>query len=103
MTICVWVVSLCLLLVATYSQITNLTGFFSGGKSHLRKTATKKALEQSTIDHFRESKIWKMENDFYEFAYKIFQDIKRRTLVEKDGKLVALKQQYFYEKIRPRN
>ena len=74
----------------------------SGGKSHLRKTASKKPLESSTIEYFEQSKIWKMENDFYEFANKVFQDAKKRALIMKDGILEPVKKQFFYEKIRPK-
>ena len=74
----------------------------SGGKSHLRKTASKKPLESSTIEYFEQSKIWKMENDFYEFANKVFQDAKKRALIMKDGVLEPVKKQFFYEKIRPK-
>ncbi|RMX60483.1 heparan sulfate 2-O-sulfotransferase 1-like [Pocillopora verrucosa] len=76
--------------------------FNEGGKSHLRKTASKKPLESSTIEYFEQSKIWKMENDFYEFANKVFQDAKKRALIMKDGILEPVKKQFFYEKIRPK-
>lgn len=73
-----------------------------GGKSHLRRTASKKPLEQSTIEYFEQSKIWKMENDFYEFANKIFQTAKKRALTTKRGVLEPVGKQFFYEKIRPK-
>ena len=74
-----------------------------GGKSHLRKTVSKKPLEQATIDHFEQSKIWKMENEFYEFANKVFQTAKKRALTTRRGMLEALPKQFFYEKIRPKS
>lgn len=43
-----------------------------------------------------------MENDFYEFANKVFQDAKKRALIMKDGFLEPVKKQFFYEKIRPK-
>lgn len=77
--------------------------FTEGGKSHLRKTASKKPLERATIEHFEQSKIWKMENEFYEFANKVFQTAKKRALTTRRGMREALPQQFFYEKIRPKN
>lgn len=76
--------------------------FNEGGKSHLRKTASKKPLEQATIEHFEQSKIWKMENEFYEFANKVFQTAKRRALTTKRGVLEPIGKQFFYDKIRPK-
>ena len=76
--------------------------FLTGGKSHLRKTTSKKPLEQSTIQYFEQSKIWKMENEFYEFANKVFQTAKKRALTSKSGLPEATGKQFFYEKIRPK-
>lgn len=43
-----------------------------------------------------------MENDFYEFANKIFQTAKKRALATKRGVLEPVGKQFFYEKIRPK-
>lgn len=43
-----------------------------------------------------------MENEFYEFANKIFQDAKKRALTTKGGVLESIGKQFFYEKIRPK-
>lgn len=76
--------------------------FNEGGKAHLRKTASKKPLDQKTIEYFEQSKIWKMENEFYEFANKAFQSTKKRTLTMRRGMLEPIAKQFFYEKIRPK-
>jgi len=59
-------------------------------------------LEQATIDTIEKSKIWKLENEFYEFANKVFQTAKKRALTSKRGMLEPVGKQFFYEKIRPK-
>ena len=56
-----------------------------------------------TVAKIQDSVAWKMEHEFYQFAKEQFQFIKRRTLETSfDGELVERKQQFMYEKIRPR-
>ena len=43
-----------------------------------------------------------MENEFYEFANKVFQNAKKRALTSKSGLPEATGKQFFYEKIRPK-
>jgi hypothetical protein len=43
-----------------------------------------------------------MENEFYEFAKKVFYTEKKRTLVERNRDTVSSPVQFFYGKIRPK-
>lgn len=52
-----------------------------------------------TIARFRNSTVWQLENEFYEFALRQFEYVKSRTL---KLDLSDKGQQYFYEKIRPK-
>ena len=74
----------------------------SGRKSHLRKTFNKVAPSDDTIAKIQESEIWKMEHEFYEFAKEHFHFVKKRTFEFKNGFMQERKQQFGYEKIRPR-
>ncbi|EDO43385.1 predicted protein, partial [Nematostella vectensis] len=77
--------------------------FQTGNKSHLRKTASKQPLQQQTLDFFYKNKIWKMENEFYEFARKVFNGVKKKTLIVNQDGSVTSSVEFFYEKIRPRS
>ncbi|KAH0519431.1 Heparan sulfate 2-O-sulfotransferase 1 [Microtus ochrogaster] len=74
-----------------------------GKKSHLRKTTEKKLPTKQTIAKLQQSDIWKMENEFYEFALEQFQFIRAHAVREKDGDLYILTQNFFYEKIYPKS
>ncbi|KAF7472144.1 Hypothetical predicted protein [Marmota monax] len=74
-----------------------------GKKSHLRKTTEKKLPTKQTIAKLQQSDIWKMENEFYEFALEQFQFIRAHAVREKDGDLYILAQNFFYEKIYPKS
>lgn len=76
--------------------------FPPGKKSHLRKTTEKKAPTKETISKLQQSNIWKMENEFYEFALEQFQFARAHAVREKDGELLVLAQNFFYEKIYPK-
>ena len=76
--------------------------YLLGQKSHLRKTFHKIPPKDETISRIQESTIWKMENDFYEFAKEQFHFVKKWTFDLKNGFLKEKKQQFMYEKIRPR-
>lgn len=43
-----------------------------------------------------------MENEFYEFAKKVFYTEKKRTIVQIEDNHVKTPVQFFYEKIRPK-
>lgn len=75
----------------------------TGKKSHLRKTSEKKAPTKESIAKLQQSAIWKMENEFYEFALEQFQFVRAHAVREKDGELYLLAQNFFYEKIYPKN
>ncbi|XP_008759717.1 heparan sulfate 2-O-sulfotransferase 1 isoform X1 [Rattus norvegicus] len=74
-----------------------------GKKSHLRKTTEKKLPTKQTIAKLQQSDIWKMENEFYEFALEQFQFMRAHAVREKDGDLYILAQNFFYEKIYPKS
>ncbi|KAF3835722.1 hypothetical protein F7725_028280 [Dissostichus mawsoni] len=59
----------------------------TGKKSHLRKTTEKKPPSKETIAKLQQSDIWKMENEFYEFALEQFQFVRAHAVREKDGEL----------------
>ena len=65
--------------------------------SHIRKTIHKDPVKQETIDALKDSRVWKAEMEFYEFAKSQFMSIKADF--ETHG---AQKTVYHYEKIRPR-
>ncbi|XP_077573501.1 heparan sulfate 2-O-sulfotransferase 1-like isoform X1 [Stigmatopora nigra] len=74
----------------------------TGKKSHLRKTTEKKPPTRETVSRLQQSKIWKIENEFYEFALEQFQFVRAHAVREKDGELIVLGQSFFYEKIYPK-
>ncbi|XP_061744743.1 heparan sulfate 2-O-sulfotransferase 1-like [Nerophis ophidion] len=74
----------------------------TGNKSHLRKTTEKKPPAKETTAKLQQSKVWKLENEFYEFALEHFQFVRAHAVREKDGELLALAQSFFYEKIYPK-
>lgn len=74
----------------------------SGRKSHLRKTSNKIPPKESTLQKIQQSKIWKMEQEFYEFAVEQFHFIKQRTFDLVEGEYVEKGYQFVFEKIRPK-
>lgn len=74
----------------------------SGHKSHLRKTFNKLPPSQETVARVHEWDTWRMENEFYEFAKQQFNLMKKKTFELQEGYLHERKQQFTYEKIRPR-
>lgn len=90
-------------LYRTRTSVCRLTAYFSPGKkSHLRKTTEKKPPTRETIAKLQQSNIWKIENEFYEFALEQFQFVRAHAVREKDGELYVLAQSFFYEKIYPK-
>ncbi|XP_064616042.1 heparan sulfate 2-O-sulfotransferase 1-like [Liolophura sinensis] len=73
-----------------------------GEISRLRKTFNKISPSEETVSAIHESEVWKMENEFYEFAVEQFHFIKKRTFGIRDGEFVEKGKQFNYEKIRPR-
>jgi len=70
-----------------------------GTKSHLRKTRKKFTPNAATIERFRNSSVYQLESEFYDFAVRQFQAIQTMAL---NSDLSDKGQQFFYEKIRPR-
>jgi heparan sulfate 2-O-sulfotransferase HS2ST1 len=83
-----------------FKGATNL--YENGIKSHLRKTYNKVEPLPQTVFKIQESKIWKMENEFYEFALQQFNFIRQKTLTVIKGQTLDKGQQFLFEKIRPR-
>lgn len=77
-------------------------GVTSGKKSHLRKTTEKKPPTKETIAKLQQSNVWKIENEFYEFALEQFRFVRTHAVREKEGELEVLGQNFFYEKIYPK-
>ena len=75
---------------------------FLEGKSHLRKTYGKKPPSKETIKAIHKSKVWQMEQDFYMFAKKNFNAIKKRVLQSNGSSSSGNSQQFRFEKIRPK-
>lgn len=73
-----------------------------GSRSHLRKTVEKKPLNKETTAKLQQSEIWKIENEFYEFALEQFQFVRAHAVREKDGELYILDKSFVYEKIHPK-
>lgn len=76
--------------------------YTEGKKSHLRKTFNKMDPLPETITKIQQTKIWQMENEFYDFVLQQFHFIRKRTLTVKNGVVSDKGQQFMYEKIRPR-
>ena len=81
-----------------------LPHFFSGatqylqdtGKDHIKHTKHKDPVSEETMRKMKKTKIWKMENEFYNFALKQFNAIKSATLEQH-----KMKTSFFnYEKVR---
>jgi len=90
------------------------TKLATGKKSHLRKTVKKIAPSDRTIERIRRSDVWKLENEFYEFAKAQFRFIKERMFDPESAKYVggdaetggiripvARKKEFHYEKVKP--
>ncbi|XP_059477683.1 heparin sulfate O-sulfotransferase [Neocloeon triangulifer] len=73
--------------------------FALSNRSHLRKTSQKTNPLPETVARIQQSKIWKMENEFYEFALVQFGHALRKA--QTPGASGA-QQIFFYEKIRPK-
>ena len=65
------------------------------GGVRIRKTKVKKPLQRSTVEYFRKSKIWQMENEFYNFVVKRFRYIYKSHQTSKGLMQVS------YVKVKP--
>ncbi|KAK0065814.1 heparan sulfate 2-O-sulfotransferase 1 [Biomphalaria pfeifferi] len=73
-----------------------------GHKSHLRKTAKKIPAKSQTIEKIQMSPIWRMENEFYEFALDHFHYIKHQMFENLNGELLVRDGKFMFEKLRPK-
>lgn len=69
--------------------------YLNSNKSHLRQTVQKDTPSEETVRKIKESPIWQMENELYEFASEHFHFIKKFGVKNKI-------QNVMYEKIRPK-
>jgi len=83
-----------------------IPNFFSGakqflmqsGKSHIKRTRHKDEVSEKTSQKMKKTRIWKLENEFYNFAHKNFHAVKQTVLEQK-----RLKTHFYnYEKVRPK-
>ena len=63
---------------------------------HIRKTKFKEEPSEETVAKMEDSKVWRLENEFYEFAQAHF-DFVREEFEQSGGARL-----FHYEKIRPR-
>lgn len=78
--------------------------YHKSNRSHLRQTFNKTMPSAKTVAKMQQSRIWQMENEFYQFVLDQFNFVRGKSLnklISGDG-WVDKGQQYFYEKIRPR-
>ncbi|KAF2349408.1 Sulfotransferase [Trinorchestia longiramus] len=75
-----------------------------GTKSHLRKTVKKVMPSEDTIARLQNTKVWRLENDFYNFAVDHFHFLTRKGLtIDADTGQIGLRESGFnYEKIKPK-
>lgn len=71
-----------------------------GKNSHLRKTLKKIPLSERTIAKIKESIVWKMEDEFYQFAKFQYNFIKGKVFANQDLLLLREKE-ITYDKIKP--
>lgn len=76
--------------------------YFLGTKSHLRRTSHKVPPKPETLAKIQDSKIWKMENEFYQFVRKQFRFVRSQTFQLVKGQYVEKSNRFHFEKIRPR-
>ncbi|XP_071518483.1 heparan sulfate 2-O-sulfotransferase 1-like isoform X2 [Panulirus ornatus] len=78
--------------------------YVSGSKSHIRKTTKKILPSDETIAKLQSTKVWRLENEFYNFALDHFHFIRKKTLIEaaNGGGLVDRGQNFVYGKIKPK-
>lgn len=76
--------------------------YFLGTKSHLRRTSHKVPPKPETLAKIQDSKIWKMENEFYQFVRKQFRFVRSQIFQLVNGQYVEKSNRFHFEKIRPR-
>lgn len=83
----------------------------SGKKSHLRKTVKKFPPTAQTVTKIKESVVWQMENEFYQFAKRQFYYVKSKMFENynavddasemKENLPILRKKEFHYEKVKP--
>uniref|UniRef100_A0A6A7G594 Heparan sulfate 2-O-sulfotransferase 1-like n=3 Tax=Hirondellea gigas TaxID=1518452 RepID=A0A6A7G594_9CRUS len=75
-----------------------------GSKSHLRKTVKKVMPSEDTIARLQNTKVWRLENEFYNFALDHFHFLVRKGLIEdpNTGQITVRESAFNYEKIKPK-
>ena len=68
----------------------------------MRRTSHKVPPKPETLATIQDSKIWKMENEFYQFVRKQFRFVKSQTFQQVKGQFIEKSNRFHYEKIRPR-
>ncbi|KAL7639697.1 UNVERIFIED_CONTAM: hypothetical protein RMT77_010201 [Armadillidium vulgare] len=78
--------------------------YLEGSKSHLRKTKKKISPSSETIEKLQSTRVWQMEEEFYNFARDHFHFIKLKTLQkdEQSGIFYDKGKYFSYEKIKPK-
>lgn len=80
----------------------SMNQYLNSSKSHLRQTTSKIDPQPETIAEIKKTDVWKLENEFYEFALQQFHfTYKLQNNIKVQGN--SLTQKYFYEKIRPKS
>ncbi|XP_064104936.1 heparan sulfate 2-O-sulfotransferase 1-like [Macrobrachium nipponense] len=76
----------------------------TGSKSHLRKTVKKILPSEETVAKLQNTKVMRLEEEFYNFALNHFHFLRKKTLVDVEGSDLILErgQNFGYEKIKPR-
>lgn len=67
-------------------------------KSHLRQTTSKLEPTKETVAAVQKTRVWQMENEFYEFAVNQFKFQQQKMYVPDRKQL----QSFMYEKVRPK-
>lgn len=78
--------------------------YLTSDKSHLRVTSQKGQPSAATVNKIQQTTIWKVENEFYEFAAEQFKFTMKRSNVKLPNNASEREkdQIFFYEKIRPK-
>jgi len=71
------------------------------GKNHIRKTKHKDTVSEATLAVLRKTKVWRAEQDFYDFALSQFNALKdERVAALKNSNSDPYQPHFHYEKIR---
>ena len=73
---------------------------FPDGGIHVRKTKQKTPVSKETIEYYKKSKIWRLENEFYQFARGIFLKQYNAMFEKKDDKLLFRKSKIIYQNVK---